>query len=314
LTEPFARPAETPYAADAVVECVPNFSEGRRPEVIEEIVLAARGFEGVSILDVASDPDHNRTVVTMVGAPAPVARAVVAMTGRACALIDMERQHGAHPRVGAMDVIPFIPALNMTKENCVALAREVGREIAETLGIPVYLYGEAASSPERRSLSHLRRGEYEALRTAIAEADRRPDFGPAATHPTAGATIVGARAALVAFNINLGTEDLFAARTIARAIRESSGGLPAVMAKAVALADRGMTQVTMNLTDYRVTSPLDVLDAVSKHAADLGVPIVESEIIGLVPLDVLVDLARRALKAGAFTAAQVLETRLGRPS
>ena len=237
----------------AIIESVPNFSEGRRPEVIEAVVAMARRVTGVEVLDVSSDPVHNRTVVTLIGPPAAVAEAVVGMTARAAQLIDMEQHHGAHPRIGAMDVIPFVPGMNSTMEQCVELARSVGREIAATLEIPVYLYGEAASAPERRSLAYIRRGEYEALKSEIGRPDRTPDFGAALLHPTAGATVVGARAPLVAINVNLGTDDLFVARVIARKVRESSGGLPAVMAKAVSLADRRMVQVTMNLTDYRVT-------------------------------------------------------------
>lgn len=292
----------------AIIESVPNFSEGRRPQVIEAIVAEARKVPGAAVLDVSSDPDHNRTVVTLSGPPAAVAEAVIGMTGTAARLIDMERHQGAHPRLGAMDVIPFVPGLNTTMEECVELARSVGREIAATLGIPVYLYGEAATSPERRSLAYIRRGEYEALKQEIGRPDRLPDFGPPLLHPSAGATVVGARAPLVAFNVNLGTTDLFVARVIARKIRESSGGLPAVMAKAVSLADRGMVQVTMNLTDYRVTSPLTALRAIAEEAEARGVPVVETEIVGLVPMDVLVDLARQSLQARGFTAAQVLES------
>ena len=297
-------------SATAIIESVPNFSEGRRPHIIEAIVSEARRVRGVGVLDVLSDPDHNRTVVTLIGPPAFVAEAVMAMTGTAARLIDMENHHGAHPRIGAMDVIPFVPGLNTTMEQCVELARSVGREIASTLGIPVYLYGEAASSPERRNLAYIRRGEYEALKEEIGRPDRLPDFGPPVLHPSAGATVVGARAPLVAMNVNIGTTDLFVARVIARKIRESSGGLPAVMAKAVSLVGRGMVQVTMNLTDYRVTSPLTVLKTITQEAEAHGVSVVESEIVGLVPMDMLVDLARQSLAAKGFSAAQVLETHL----
>lgn len=304
----------TDESGPAIIESVPNFSEGRRPEVIEAVIAAARKVTGVAVLDVSPDAVHNRTVVTLIGTPAGVAEATVAMTARAARLIDMEQHHGAHPRIGAMDVIPFVPGMNATMEQCVELARSVGREIAASLEIPVYLYGEAAATPERRSLAYIRRGEYEALKQEIGRPDRLPDFGEAVLHPTAGATVVGARAPLVAFNVYLGTDDLFVARVIARKVRESSGGLPAVMAKAVALADRRMVQVTLNLTDYRVTSPLTALKLISKEASERGVPVVETEIVGLVPMDVLVDLARESLLAKNFSAEQVLESHLkGRP-
>lgn len=293
-----------------LVECVPNFSEGRRPEVVRAIVDAIAGSGPVKVLDCSSDQDHNRSVVTFVGDPAAVARAALAGTARAADLIDMEKHRGDHPRLGAMDVIPFIPISEVTMADCVALAHQVGQAIANDLGIPVYLYEHAAVRPERRNLADIRRGQYEALKTEIARPERHPDYGLPRLHPTAGATVVGAREPLIAFNVNLGTADLEIARRIARAVRGSSGGLVNVKAIGVMLAEKGLAQVSMNLTNYRVTPIHRALEMIRTEAARYGVDMVASEIVGLVPMEALVDAASFYLRLDGFSSRQVLENRL----
>lgn len=294
-------------AQDRLVECVPNFSEGRDPRIIQDIVsnIAAHGCR---LLDVESDPSHNRSVVTFIGTPDNVAQAAFACTRRASELIDMERHTGQHPRIGATDVIPFVPIQGVTMEDCVALARAAGKRIAGELGIPVYLYARAATRPERVRLPDIRQGEYEGLKVAIrTDPDRAPDFGPPRLHPTAGATVVGARPPLVAFNVNLDTGDIVKARTIARAIRESSGGLPELQAKGILIKETGDVQVTMNLLDYKKSSMSLVMSHVEEQAAAVGAAIRDSEIIGLLPLDAVLDVAGARLKLRGFSRRQVLD-------
>lgn len=293
-----------------IVECVPNFSEGRRPEVIEAIVAEVTKVEGVTLLDVKPDPSHNRVVVTFVGAPQAVKRAAFAACAKAAELIDMEQHHGEHPRIGATDVIPFIPVANVSMEECVQLANELGREIADTLDIPVYLYEEAAKTPARKRLPDVRKGEYEGLKTAIQEPERQPDYGPARMHPRAGATVVGARQFLVAFNINLGTSDVQIAKKIANCIREVRGGYKYVRAMGVMLEDRQLAQVSINMVDYSGTPLFRVFETVKSEAARYGVPIVGSEIIGLLPLQALLDVADFYLRLENFSRKQVLEDNL----
>ena len=294
-----------------IVECVPNFSEGRRPDVVEAIVAAIGSVPAVRVLNQEMDADHNRCVITFVGDRHGVAEAAFRGAEKAVELIDMTVHKGEHPRVGALDVLPFVPVAGVTMEDCVALARQVGKRIADELRVPVYLYEAAATRPDRRALPDVRRGEYEGLKVEIeTNPDRKPDFGPSKIHPTAGACIVGARPVLIAWNVNLRTTDVGVARRIAKAIRESDGGLPAVRAKGFELADRGLVQVSMNMVDYRKTSLAQAFEAIRALAATEDVEIEESEIIGLLPLDALVDGATQYFKLARFHREQILETRL----
>ena len=294
-----------------IVECVPNFSEGRRPDVVEAIVAAIGSVPAVRVLNQEMDADHNRCVITFVGDRHGVAEAAFRGAEKAVELIDMTLHKGEHPRVGALDVLPFVPVAGVTMEDCVALARQVGKRIADELRVPVYLYEAAATRPDRRALPDVRRGEYEGLKVEIeTNPDRKPDFGPSKIHPTAGACIVGARPVLIAWNVNLRTTDVGVARRIAKAIRESDGGLPAVRAKGFELADRGLVQVSMNMVDYRKTSLAQAFEAIRALAATEDVEIEESEIIGLLPLDALVDGATQYFKLARFHREQILETRL----
>ena len=294
-----------------IVECVPNFSEGRRKEVVETIANAIASVPGVRLLDSEMDPNHNRSVITFVGDRVAVAEGAFQGAKAAVTRIDMNTHRGEHPRVGALDVLPFVPILGVTMEDCVILARSVGKRIAEELQVPVYLYEAAATRPDRKALPDVRRGEYEGLKIAIeTDPDRKPDFGPGRLHPTAGACIVGARPVLVAWNVNLATPDVRIAKRIAKAIRESDGSLPAVRAKGFELADRGMVQVSMNMTDYQKTSLVQAYEAIRELAAKEGVEIVESEIIGLVPLDAILAGATQYFKLARFHRAQILEARV----
>lgn len=294
-----------------IVECVPNFSEGRRKDVVDAIAAEIASVPGARVLDVEMDADHNRSVITFVGDRAAVAEAAFRGAKASVERIDMNRHRGAHPRVGALDVLPFIPIAGVTMDDCVALARTVGKRIADELGVPVYLYGDAAIRPDRRALPDVRRGEYEGLKAEIeTNPDRRPDFGPAKMHPTAGATIVGARPILIAWNVNLKSTDLRVAKRIAKAIRESDGGLPAVRAKGFELAERGLVQVSMNMLDYRETSLVTAFEAIRALASKEGVEIAESEVIGLVPLDAILEGATQYFKLARFHRDQILEARL----
>lgn len=293
-----------------LVECVPNFSEGRRPEVIRSIVSALDGLPGVRLLDVESNPDHNRSVVTFVGEPQAVADAAFRLTEAAVAQLDMEEHVGEHPRIGAMDVVPFVPISGVTMDDCVALAQQLGRRIGEELGVPVYLYANAASTPARRRLPDVRQGQYAGLKTTISTLERKPDFGPARMHPTAGAVAVGARPPLIAFNINLATQNLSIAREIAKGVRESSGGLVNVQAMGVDLAAQGIVQVSMNLLDYTRTPIHRAFEMIRAEAEQRGVLISGSEIVGLVPVDALLEAADFYLRLSEFRREQVLELRL----
>lgn len=295
---------------ERLVECVPNFSEGRRREVVERICARIRSVPGIRLLDVELDAGHNRAVVTFVGPPEAVEEAAFRATQEAAGLIDMRQHQGAHPRIGATDVIPFVPVRGVTMEECVELARRVGERIGRELGIPVYLYEEAATRPERRNLADIRRGEYEGLAQEIAtHPERAPDYGPAELGP-AGATAVGARPFLIAYNVYLGTSDLEIARRIARAVRHSSGGLHYVKAMGVDVGRPGQVQVSMNLTDYRRTPIHRVMALIRDEAAHYGVPVLESEIVGLVPAEALLEVARYELQLHRFSPQQVLENRL----
>lgn len=291
-----------------IVECVPNFSEGRREKVIEQIVAAMADSPGAQVLDVQSDPDHNRSVVTLVGAPQAVVEAAFQGITIAAELIDMNHHRGGHPRMGATDVVPFVPIRELTMQDCVALARQLGERVGNELGIPVFLYEAAATQPERRNLADVRRGEYEGLKTEIAtKSDRAPDFGPAVLG-TAGATAIGARPALIAYNVYLNTDDVKPAKAIAKAIRHSSGGLRYV--KAMGLIVEGQAQISMNLTDYQRTPIHRVTELIRSEAARLGLAITRSEVVGLLPAEALIDAARFYLQLTDLSPNQVLENRL----
>jgi len=295
---------------ERLVECVPNFSEGRRKGVVEQICDRIRSVPGVRLLDVETDPSHNRAVVTLIGSPEAVGEAAFRGVQEAARLIDMRQHRGAHPRVGATDVVPFVPLQGVTMEECVALARRVGERIGGELGIPVYLYEEAATRPERRNLAGVRRGEYEGLAAEIAtNPERAPDFGPAVMGP-AGATVVGARPFLIAYNVYLGTSDLQVAQQIARAVRHSSGGLRYVKALGIAVDRPGQVQVSMNLTDFQHTPIHRVMALIRDEAAQHGVAVLESEVVGLVPAEALLDVARHELQLHRLSPEQVLENRL----
>jgi glutamate formiminotransferase len=293
---------------DQIVECIPNFSEGRRQEVVERIVAAIEQVADVRVLDVQSDVDHNRSVVTLVGAPQAVTEAAFQGVATAAALIDMNHHRGGHPRMGATDVVPFVPIRGVTMADCAVLARGLGERVAAELGIPVYLYEEAATRPDRRNLASVRRGEYEGLKEEIASSpDRVPDFGPAVLG-TAGATAIGARPPLIAFNVYLNTADVSPAKAIARAVRHSSGGFRFV--KALGLIVEGQAQISMNLTDYRRTPIQRVLELIRAEAARFGLAVSRSELVGLVPAEALLDAAQFYLQLEGFSSDQVLETRL----
>jgi glutamate formiminotransferase len=291
-----------------MIECIPNFSEGRRRETIDTIISAIASVRGVSVLDLHSDADHNRSVITFAGAAEAVAEAAFLAVGRAAQLIDMDQHRGQHPRVGATDVLPFVPLAGSTLMECVELARAVGRRVGDELGIPVYLYEAAATRPDRVALPSLRRGEYEGLREAIErDPERAPDFGPARLGQ-AGATIIGARMPLIAFNIYLNTADVQIAKRIARAVRGSSGGLRGV--RALGLLVDGRAQVSMNLIDYQNTPLHRAVELVAREAAAHGASVVESELVGLIPEDALLDAARFYLRLHSMRDDQVLERRL----
>ncbi|HYR86671.1 MAG TPA: glutamate formimidoyltransferase [Terriglobia bacterium] len=294
-----------------IVECVPNFSEGRRPEVVDAIVSAITSVSGVYLLGREMDADHNRAVITIVGSPESIGWAAVRGVEAALRHIDLTKHRGEHPRIGAADVIPFVPIRGVTLDECVQISKSVGREIAEKFHIPVYLYEAAATRPERTNLENIRRGQFEVLRDEIgANPDRTPDFGEARIHPTAGATVVGARKPLIAYNINLDTPDVDVAKQIARRIRFSSGGFPFVKAMGLLLKERNQAQVSMNLTDYEQTSIEVVFEAVRAEAERLGARIVASEIVGLVPQKALDQVAVAFLRVEDFRPEMILENRL----
>jgi glutamate formiminotransferase len=270
--------------SERLVESVPNVSEGRRPEVVDRLADTIQRTNGVHLLDRTSDADHNRSVLTLAGGAAVVCDALEAMVGVALETIDMEHQTGEHPRIGAVDVIPFVPLGDMTMVECVDIARSFGRRLAARYDLPVYFYAEAALRPDRVRLADVRRGQYEGLRKEIAQHGREPDAGPSRMHPTGGATAVGARPFLVAWNIDLATDDVELARRIARRVRESGGGLAKVQANGFWIADRARAQVSMNLLDTRVTPMWRVWDEVAELALEEGVRPVASELIGLAPL------------------------------
>ena len=293
-----------------IIECVPNVSEGRRPEIVAAMADAIRAVDGVRLLDYSSDASHHRSVFTFAGDAAGVERAVLALFERAVADVDLRVHRGEHPRMGAVDVVPFVPIEGVTMADCVALARKVGTAVADRFHVPVFLYEEASSNPARKNLEDIRRGEFEGLAAKMATEGWAPDFGPAAPHPSAGAVVIGARMALIAYNINLATNRLDVAKKIAAAIRHSSGGYRFVKAMGIALEERGIVQVSMNLTNYEKTPIFRVFETVKREAERYGVAVLESEIVGLVPSAALNAAAEFYLQMAGFNADQVLENKL----
>ena len=293
-----------------LVECVPNFSEGRNLEVIQKIIAPFIAADGVKLLDYCPDKDHNRVVVTVMGDPESVKEAMIEASGIAISNIDMTRHCGQHPRMGSVDVVPFIPVKNYTMEEAVLLARETAQQLAEKYHLPVYLYEKAAAAPARENLANIRKGEFEGLSDKMLQPEWKPDFGPAAIHPTAGATVVGARMPLVAFNINLGTTNLEIAHRISKCIRHLSGGLRYVKALGVDLTEKGIVQVSINMTDFTRTSLYRVFEMVRFEAKRYGVPVVGSEIIGLMPMEALIDAAVYYMQLEDFNIKQILEYRM----
>ena len=292
------------------MECVPNFSEGRNNEIIEQIVEEVRKVKGAKLLDYSSDEDHNRTVVTFAGEPEAVENAAFNLTMKASQLIDMRNHKGGHPRMGATDVIPFIPIKDITTAECVEISKRVAKRIGDELSIPVYLYEDSASYPARRNLSDIRKGQYEGFFEKIKEEEWKPDFGPQEMNAKCGCTAVGARFPLVAFNVNLGTDNLDIATKIAKTVRFIGGGLRFVKAMGVKLEDRNIVQVSMNLVNYEKTAVYRAFEMVKIEAKRYGVPVIGSEVIGLVPMKALIDTAEYYLQIENFSIDQVLENRV----
>ena len=293
-----------------IMECVPNFSEGRDLGKIEKIIEPFRARQGVKLLDYSNDEDHHRLVVTVVGEPEALKAALLEAVGQAVALIDLNRHSGQHPRMGAVDVIPFIPIKGCTMDEAIALSKEVGEQIATLYQVPVFLYEKSATAPHRENLAAVRKGEFEGMAEKIKLAEWQPDFGPAERHPTAGTVAVGARMPLVAYNVNLGTADLNIASDIARKIRFIGGGLRYCKAMGVELKERGIVQVSINMTDYTRTALYRAFELVKIEARRYGVAVVGSEIIGLVPMEALIDTASFYLGLENFSMNQVLEARI----
>lgn len=293
-----------------IMECVPNFSEGRDLQKIDQIVAPFRARAGVKLLDYSNDEDHNRLVVTVVGEPEPLRDAVIEAIGVAVKLIDLNHHQGQHPRMGAVDVVPFIPIKGVTMEEAIALSREVGEEVARRYQLPVFLYEKSATAPHRENLAAIRKGEFEGMAEKIHQPEWHPDYGPAERHPTAGTVAIGARMPLVAYNINLSTPSLEIAHDIAKKIRFIGGGLRYCKAMGVELKDRGITQVSINMTDYTRTALYRAFELVRIEARRYGVSIVGSEIIGLVPMEALIDTASYYLGLENFSMQQVLEARI----
>ena len=294
----------------AVIECVPNVSEGRRPEVVAALADALRAVPGLRVLGVQSDAAHNRSVFTLAGDASALAAGIPTLFEGALAAIDLRTHTGEHPRMGAVDVVPFIPLEGVTMAECVTLAKAVAADVAARFSVPMFLYEDASTNPARKNLEDIRRGEFEGLAGKMARAEWRPDYGPVAPHPSAGATAIGARMPLIAYNINLATNRLEVAKKIASAIRMSSGGLRYVKAMAIPLEDRGIVQVSLNLTNYEKTPMFRVFDLVKLEAARYGVHVLESEIVGFVPAAALTQTAEYFLQLEGFSPEQVLEVKL----
>ncbi len=297
-------------SSKCIIQSVPNFSEGRDLKKIEKIVDAFRAKPGVKLLDYSSDPDHNRCVVTVLGEPEPLRRAMVEAIGIAVATIDMTRHEGQHPRMGCVDVIPFIPVRNCTIQDADRLARQVAAEAAEKFGQPFILYEKSATAPHRENLADIRRGQFEGMAEKMKDPRWKPDFGPDTIHPTGGVTAIGARMPLICFNINLDTPNVDIARAIGRRIRHINGGFRYVRAMGILLEERNIAQVTMNLIDYTQTSIYTVFETVKMEARRYGVQVLGSEVVGIVPMQALADCAEYYLQIEDFSPGQILENYL----
>ncbi|WP_291633424.1 glutamate formimidoyltransferase [Clostridium sp.] len=293
-----------------IVECIPNFSEGRNKQVIEKIVDAVRNTEGIKLLDYSSDSDHNRTVVTFFGSPEKVEQAIIDMASRVYENIDMTQHEGAHPRMGALDVVPFVPISDVTMDECVALAKRVGSKIASKFEVPVYLYEKAASATHRENLAVVRKGQYEGFFDKIKEDKWEPDYGKAEVNVKGGCVAIGARVPLVAFNVNLDTDNLEIADKIAKIVRHIGGGLRFVKAMGVKLEDRNIVQISMNLVNYEKTAVYRAFEMVKMEAKRYGVQVVGSEVIGLLPMEALIQCAEYYLQIENFSMDQILEKRI----
>ncbi|MDU4890641.1 MAG: glutamate formimidoyltransferase [Clostridium sp.] len=293
-----------------IIECIPNFSEGRDLEKVEAVVNVFRGVQGVKLLDYSSDADHNRTVVTVVGEPEALEATIINMAEKVYENIDMSKHSGGHPRMGALDVVPFVPIDGVTMEECVEMANRVGKTIGERFNIPVYLYEKAATATHRENLAAVRKGQYEGFFNKIKEADWAPDYGPSEVNVQGGCVAVGARQPLVAFNVNLGTDNIQIADTIAKTVRHIGGGLRFVKAMGVKLEDRNIVQVSMNLVNYEKTAVYRAFEMVKMEAKRYGVPVIGSEVIGLVPMAALISSAEYYLQIENFSMNQVLEKRI----
>jgi len=293
-----------------IVESAPNFSEGRREEIVKQIIAQAEGVQDVWILDWSMDADHDRSVVTLVGSPEPLLEALFKMTKKAMELIDMRTHKGEHPRMGATDVIPLVPVMNITMEECVELSKRLGERIGQELNIPVFLYERSATAPHRENLADIRKGEFEGFFEKIKDPRWKPDFGPEEVHPTAGVTAVGAREYLIAFNVNLGTTRIEIAEKIARAVRHISGGYKYVKAIAVDLKEKGMVQVSMNMTNYKKSPLFRVFETIKREAERYGVPVVGTEIIGMVPMQAMLEVAQFYLQLDDFDMNRIIESKI----
>ncbi len=293
-----------------LVESVPNFSEGRRENVVRAIVAEAEKYDGIWVLDWSMDADHNRSVVTLIGTPDKIVDALFDMVKKASELIDLRHHEGEHPRMGATDVIPFVPVMNMTMEECIELSKKLGKRIGEELKIPVYLYERSATKPERENLANIRKGEFEGFFEKIKDPNWKPDFGPDEVHPTAGVVAVGAREYLIAYNVNLATNDLSIAKKIAKAVRHISGGFRYVKAIGLELKEKGVVQVSMNLTNYKKSPIFRVFETIKREAARYGVNVLESEIIGMVPLQAVLDSFMWYLQVNDFDINRVIEQKV----
>jgi glutamate formiminotransferase len=293
-----------------IVESAPNFSEGRREEIVRQIIAQAEGVQDVWILDWSMDADHNRSVVTLVGSPEPLLEVLFRMTKKAMELIDMRTHKGEHPRMGATDVIPLVPVMNITMEECVELSKRLGERIGQELNIPVFLYERSATAPHRENLADIRKGEFEGFFEKIKDPRWKPDFGPEEVHPTAGVTAVGAREYLIAFNVNLGTTRIEIAEKIAKAVRHISGGYKYVKAIAVDLKEKGMVQVSMNMTNYKKSPLFRVFETIKREAERYGVPVVGTEIIGMVPMQAMLEVAQFYLQLDDFDMNRIIESKI----
>ena len=293
-----------------LIECVPNFSEGRRDEVIEAIVEPFRKRKGCALFDYRADKDHNRLVVSLGGEPDSVQEAILEAAKVAISTIDLAQHQGSHPRIGAVDVIPFVPLQNITMEECVDLAHRFGQRYYKETRVPVYFYEEAALKPERKRLEVIRKGQYEALKREIVNPERHPDVGEPTLHPSAGATVIGARKFLIAFNVNLGTDDVNVAREIAKVVRSSSGGLRHVKCIGLPLKERGLVQVSTNIVDYEENTLYRVLELIRMEAKRWNVSVKETEIYGMIPAAAIVDSMSYYLQTSGFDPSQVIELRL----